>query len=300
MNKAMIKLDELKIFVTTAEAGSFAAAAGVLGVAPSVISKSIKSLEAKLRTTLFNRTTRSLRITDEGRWLLERAASTLGEVDAIAARFLDHSSEPAGRLIVDAATPFALHAIAPIVAGFRQRYPKVEIVLHSSEAVSDLIANRVDVAIRIGALKDSTLKAKRIGTTRRGIYASPGYLARQGSPSSPADLHDHFCLGFTEPQSLNVWPIMDESGEAIAINPVISANSGETLKQLAVFHNGIACLSSFTVRRELERGELVALLADRIEAQAIPINAVYYSEAAVARHIRLFLDFLKEEMGDLS
>ena len=290
----MLKLEELKVFLATAEAGSFAAAAEQLEVAPSVVSKTIKALESKLNTTLFNRTTRKVSITSEGEWLRGEAARTLANLEAIRARFIDDRSEPEGRLTVDAATPFALHAIAPVLSRFTERYPKVQVCLESNETVADLIAKRVDVAIRIGELKDSSLKAVKIGATRRALFAAPAYLARHGEPRGADDLARHKCLGFTAPEALNRWPLLTAGGEPLVVTPHLRANSGETLKQLAVFGNGIACLSDFTVVREVARGELLPVLAERIEPHAIPIYAVYYSQRAVGRHIRLFLDFLKE------
>lgn len=290
----MLKLEELKIFLATAEAGSFVGAAEQLEVAPSVVSKTIKALESKLNSTLFNRTTRKITITSEGEWLRGEAAKTLATLEAIRARFIDDRTEPEGRLTIDAATPFALHAIAPVLSTFTERYPKVQVCLESNETIADLIAKRVDVAIRIGELKDSSLKAVKIGATHRALYAAPAYLARHGEPHSADELAHHKCLGFTAPEALNLWPLVSESGEPVAIRPHLRANSGETLKRLAVHGNGIACVSDFTVVQELARGELVPVLAERIEPHAIPIYAVYYSQRAVGRHIRLFLDFLKE------
>ena len=290
----MLKLDELRIFIATAEAGSFVGAADQLGVAPSVVSKAIKSLEDKLSATLFNRTTRRIGITAEGEWLLGQASETMEGLEAIRTHFHGDGQEPEGPLTVDAATPFALHVIAPLLGEFADRYPKVRLTLESNETISDLIAKRVDIAIRIGALKDSTLKARKIGATRRALYASPRYLAEQGTPASVEDLAGHKCLGFSTPKTLNIWPLSTESGEYPAITPHIGANSGETVKQLALCHNGIACLSDFTVTAELDRGELVPVLADRIAPNATPIYAVHYSQRAAARPVRAFLDFLKE------
>lgn len=290
----MFKLDELKVFIATAEAGSFVGAANQLEVTPSVISKSIRNLENKLSTTLFNRTTRKIQITCEGEWLLNQAIKTMGSLEKIQTRFIDNNAEPKGRLTIDAVTPFALHVIAPVISKFTALYPKIDISIESNETITDLIASRVDVAIRLGTLKDSTLKAKKIGSSQRALYASPGYITQHGEPLHVRELENHKCLGFTQPKSLNIWPMRTENGEWVAINPHMRATSGETLKQLAMFDNGIACISEFAVQEELKRGELIRLLADQTVPQSIPIYAVYYSERAVGPHIRIFLDFLKE------
>ena len=290
----MIKLDALKVFIATAEVGSFVGAADQLGVAPSVVSRSIKNLEGVLKTTLFNRTTRKILITSEGRWLLKKATKTVDNLDEIRSHFIDDKTEPEGRLTIDAATPFALHAIAPVISKFTERYPKIEISIESNETIADLLAKKVDVAIRIGELKDSTLKAKKIGDTKRALYASPGYIEQHGRPLCAIDLKDHKCLGFTHPKSLNIWPLLTENGERFTIKPYMYANSGETLKQLSIYNNGIICVSKFTVQKELRRGELLPVLADQLVHHSIPIYAVYYSERAVGKHIRMFLDFLEE------
>ncbi len=290
----MIKLDELKIFIATAEAGSFVRAADQLGIAPSVVSRSIKNLENILNTTLFNRTTRKILITSDGQWLLKQATKTVDNLGEIQSHFIDDKTEPEGKITVDAATPFALHAIAPIISKFTERYPKIEISIESNETITDLIAKKVDVAIRIGELKDSTLKAKKIGYTKRALYTSPGYIEQHGQPLCAKDLEDHKCLGFSSPKSLNIWPLLTENGERFTIKPHMSANSGETLKQLSIYNNGIMCASIFTVQNELKRGELLPVLTDQIVQHSIPVYAVYYSERAVSKHIRMFLDFLEE------
>ena len=194
------------------------------------------------------------------------------------------------------ATPFALHAIAPIISKFTERYPRIEISIESNETIADLIAKKVDVAIRVGELKDSTLKAKKIGYTQRALYASPDYIEQHGQPLCATDLTAHKCLGFSNPKSLNIWPLLTENGEQLTVKPFMSANSGETLKQLSIYNNGIICVSKFTVEKELERGELLPVLADQIVQHSIPIYAVYYSERAVSKHIRMFLDFLEEHV----
>ncbi|WP_085905633.1 LysR family transcriptional regulator [Kiloniella majae] len=291
----MFKFDDLKIFIATAEAGSFVGAAHHLNIAPSVVSRSIKNLEIQLNTTLFNRTTRKITLTGEGQWLLDHAAKTLDNLNEIRTHFADKNAELQGRLTIDAPTPFTLHMLAPILSSFTRQYPKIELSLESNENIADLIEKKVDVAIRLGELKSSGLKAKRIGSIQRAFYASPNYLEQQGVPVAVEDLQNHNCLGFSQQTpSLNRWPILTERGEWFEITPHLTANSGETLKQLAIYGHGILCLSDFTVRKELQNGELVPILGDKVIPHTIPVSAVYYSEHKVVRHIRVFLDFLAE------
>lgn len=295
----MIKLDELKIFVAVAESGSFAAAASRLGIAAPVVSRSIKTLEVRLQVTLFQRTTRKIRITGDGQWLLRQARETMAGIEEIQTHFKDRKAEPEGLITVDAATPFALHIIAPLLADFTSTYPKVEIALECNEVVTDLIDDRIDIAIRVGQLKDSSLKSRKIGSTRRALFASPGYLKRHGTPRRAAELRDHRLLGFSGFKALNRWPLTDDNGDWLAITPALSSNSGEALKQLALHDNGIICVSHFAVRKEVTRGELRPVLKKHIADHSIPITAVYYAERAVSRPIRLFLDFLAEKVGEV-
>ncbi|WP_120497343.1 LysR substrate-binding domain-containing protein [Kiloniella sp. EL199] len=294
----MFKLDDLKIFIAAAETGSFVGAAQHLNIAPSVVSRSIKNLEIQLNTTLFNRTTRKITLTGEGQWLLDHAAKTLDTLTEIRTHFDDPNIELQGSLTIDAPTPFTLHMLAPILSGFTDQYPKIKLSIENNENITDLIEKKVDVAIRLGELKSSGLKAKKIGSIQRAFYASPGYLEQQGTPVDVEDLPRHNCLGFSQQTpSLNCWPILTEKGEWFEITPQLSANSGETLKQLAVYGHGILCLSDFTVRKELESGELVPILRDKVVPHTIPVSAVYYSEHKVVRHIRVFLDFLAENVA---
>lgn len=295
----MIKLEALKIFVAVAESGSFNGAASRLGIAPPVVSRSIKNLEQRLKTSLFKRTTRKISITPDGDWLLQRARQTMENLEGIQAHFLDRQTEPEGQITLDAATPFALHIIAPVISNFLSTYPKVEISLECNEAVTDLIDKQVDVAIRVGRLKDSSLKSRKIGATRRALFASPDYLERYGTPRRPAELEDHQLLGFSGFKSLNRWPLKTAEGDWLTITPSLRSNNGEALKQLALHGNGIICVSHFAVQKEVERGELLPILEKQILEHTIPITAVFYAERAVSRHIRVFLDFLAANVGEV-
>jgi len=198
-----ITIEELLIFSAVVENESFTRAADRLNLAASVLSRSLKKLEAKLECSLLHRTTRSIRLTQEGEWLFSQAAEIIAKVIDVEAYFLEEKHQPRGVVRVDAATPFTLHGIVPLISGFNQIYPEVTIVLESSETIINLIERKVDVAIRIGGLESSSLKARKLGTTYRGIYASPDYIEQYGAPNSSAALVNHACLGFTKPNKLN-------------------------------------------------------------------------------------------------
>ncbi|HAJ5767159.1 TPA: LysR family transcriptional regulator, partial [Escherichia coli] len=206
---------------------------------------------------------------------------------------------PRGLLRVDAATPVMLHFLMPLVKPFRERYPEMTLSLVSSETFINLIERKVDVAIRAGTLTDSSLRARPLFTSYRKIVASPDYVARYGMPQHPSDLKQHHCLGFTEPVSLNTWPVSCCDGQLLEIEAAVSSNSGETLKQLCLTGNGIACLSDYMVDKEIASGEFVELLADKRLPVEMPFSAVYYSDRAVSTRIRAFIDFLSDHVKQL-
>lgn len=291
--------EELVIFVAVVESGSFSRAAVQLGQANSATSRSVKKLEMKLGVSLLNRTTRQLSLTEEGERYFRRVQSILQEMAAAETEIIETRSTPRGLLRIDAATPVVLHFLLPLVKPFRERYPEVSLSLVSSETFINLIERKVDVAIRAGTLTDSSLRARPLFTSYRKMIASPSYLARYGNPTNVDDLNQHICLGFTEPVSLNTWPIAGSDGQLHEIISGLSSNSGETLKQLCLSGNGIACLSDYMINKELERGDLVEILADKRLPVEMPFSAVYYSDRAVSTRIRAFVDFLSEHVKQL-
>lgn len=291
--------EELVIFVAVVESGSFSRAAVQLGQANSAISRSVKKLEMKLGVSLLNRTTRQLSLTEEGERYFRRVQSILQEMTAAETEIIETRSTPRGLLRIDAATPVVLHFLLPLVKPFRERYPEVSLSLVSSETFINLIERKVDVAIRAGTLTDSSLRARPLFTSYRKMIASPSYLARYGNPTNVDDLKQHICLGFTEPVSLNTWPIAGSDGQLHEIISGLSSNSGETLKQLCLSGNGIACLSDYMINKELERGDLIEILADKRLPVEMPFSAVYYSDRAVSTRIRAFIDFLSEHVKQL-
>ena len=290
-------LDELMTFIAVVDAGSISKAAEQLGQTVSGASRTLSRLEEKLRTTLLRRTTRRLELTGEGAAFLEQAREIVNLVEGAEEQMAARRERPAGRLRVDAASPFMLHVVAPLVNGYRERHPEVELELVSSEGVIDLIERRTDVAIRIGRLKDSTLHARLIGGSRIRVLASPDYLERAGKPRRVEDLAGHTLLGFTQPESLNDWPLRDADAGQLHIMPTIRASSGETLRQLALEGAGIVCLSDFMTRADRQSGRLVPLFSRRTLDVRQPINAVYYRNTALSSRIASFVDYLAERIG---
>ncbi len=287
-------LDELQTFIVVVDTGSISGAAEHLGQTVSGASRTLRRLEEKLQTTLLRRTTRRLELTEEGQALLDRARQILASVEAAEEHMAARREHPAGRLRVDASTPFMLHAIVPAIAEYRARYPEVELELVSNEGYTDLLERRTDVALRIGRLKDSTLHARPMGSSRLRIMASPAYLKTHGKPRNVADLSSHVLLGFTQPETLNEWPLRSTEDASLHIRPSIRSSSGETLRQLALAGTGIACLSDFMTHTDIAQGRLIELLPRHTIETRQAINAVYYRNTALSLRITSFLDFLSE------
>ncbi|KRG87544.1 LysR family transcriptional regulator [Stenotrophomonas daejeonensis] len=291
-------LDEMQAFIAVIDGGSITAAAEGLGQTPSGVSRTLARLEEKLGTTLLTRTTRRLHLTEEGAAFLAQARSIVASVEAAEEQIAVRRERPAGRLRVDAAMPFVLHVIAPLVAGYRARYPEVALELNSSERYIDLLERRTDVAIRIGPLADSTLHARPLARSRLRVLASPAYLRQRGTPKSVAQLDEHALLGFNEPDSLNHWPLRGAGDARLHVRPVVAVSSGETLRRLALEGAGIVCLSDFMTQRDRDCGTLVEVLPKQTLDVRQPIHAVYYRNTAVSARISSFLDHLAQALAE--
>ncbi len=287
-------LDELQAFTAVIDTGSISGAAVQLGQTASGVSRALARLEAKLSTTLLRRTTRRLELTEEGSAFLVQARRILEAVEEAEEQMSRRLQHPAGRLRINASAPFMLHVLVPLVGGFRERYPEIELELHSSDQIIDLLEHRTDLALRHGPLRDSTLRARPLGRARIRAVASPDYLARRGRPQQVEDLARHSLIGFTQPESLNHWPLRHPLGESWPIMPSLWASSGETVRQLALAGEGIACLSDFMTARDRADGALIEVLAEANVETLQPIHAVYYRNTTLAARITCFLDYLGE------
>lgn len=289
--------DELQIFVSVIECGSISAAAEQVGQTPSAVSRTLSRLEAKLDTTLINRTTRRMDLTEEGKYFFEQAKLILAQLDDLHERLSSRQQTPSGRLRINAAAPFMLHGIVPYIAEFRRLYPQIQLELNSNDLIIDLLEQSTDIAIRIGTLVDSSLHARFLGCSPLHILASPAYLEQYGTPTTVAQLADHTLLGFTQTETLNHWPLRHEQGDRWYVQPDIAASSGETLRHLALEGQGIACLSHFMVHEDLNAGRLRAILPQFNSGYRQPINAVYYRNSQLALRIQCFLDFIQGKMS---
>ena len=292
----MLSTETLQAFVTVIEEGSFSAAAERLRLTPSGISRSIGKLEKQLGVRLITRTTRRLDLTDEGRWLLANARDILSRLEATTQTLQSAAEHPSGLLRVNAATPVFDHVLAPLLPEFCRRYPRIHLELTGGETIVDLIEQRADVALRVGQLQDSTLNARLLFESRWRLVAAPDYLDRCGRPQHVGELAAHKLLGFTQPSSLNLWPLHHDGADGYPIEPAIAASNGETLRYLAHTGNGIACLSDFQVRGDIARGDLFEVLPDCVLPWKQPVWAVYYRQGFLATRVACFVDFLSSQL----
>ena len=299
LESTMLSTEQLTAFVAVIDEGSFSAAAQRLGLTPSGISRSIGKLEKQLGVRLITRTTRRLDLTEEGLWFLQNAREILARLDETALTLQSAAVHPSGLLRINAATPVFNHIVAPLLPEFSRRYPHIRLELMSGETIIDLIEERADVAIRVGQLQDSTLSARLLFESRWCLAAAPDYLNRHGIPKDVSQLASHALLGFTQPSSLNLWPLRYEGSDGFEVRPVISASNGETLRFLARTGNGIACLSEFLVRDDFARGDLVEVLAPAVLPWKQPVWAVYYRQGFLAARVAHFVEFLSGQLrGD--
>jgi len=291
-----IHSDDLRTFVTVIDSGSLSAASAHLGQTTSGVSRALSRLEDKLATSLLTRTTRRMELTEEGQIFLDKARAILAAMAEAEETIRIRRQKPAGRLRVDAASPFMLHCVVPHVAEFRELYPEIRLELSSNDQIADLIEHRTDVAIRIGTLTDSTLHARPLSSSKLHILASPDYLRRHGTPNRPEELPAHTLLGFVDYDAGNLWPLRHEGASSMPIAPALAASSGETLRQLTLAGQGVVCLSDFMTRADIQQGRLVPLLEDYSTGYRQQIHAVYYRNTQLAQRISCFLEFLQQKL----
>ena len=288
------KTEDLEAFVAVVDAGSFSAAANLGDGQVARVSRAISRLEKTLSVTLFNRTTLRIELTEEGQLFLSfvREGINTLEKGEEALRLLHRA--PSGKLRIDAASPFVLHQLAPLLKGFSQEYPAIRLEITSNEGIIDLLEHKTDIAIRIGELPDSNLHARKLGSSPLHIVASPGDLAEAGIPMDVLALAKHQLIGFTDAPHLNVWPLKEPQLLTFAI----SASSGETLRRLCLAGHGIALLSQFMIYKDLAAGRLVKLLDGQVLSpnRREVIQAVYYQNSAVSSRIQAFLDYISPRL----
>jgi LysR family transcriptional regulator, transcriptional activator for dmlA len=254
-------------FVRTVKAGSFAAAAKELGVSPVAVSKNVQRLERQLGVRLLQRSTRTLRLTEEGRLFYEHCAEPLRELESAHSVVKDKVRSASGRLRVTAISPFARTYVLPLLPKFARVYPEIEVELHVDDAVSDMIAEGYDIGIRAGPMRDGTMVVREIAPLHFVVCGAPSYLAQHGTPRKPEDLAQHNCLRLwrSVPASAVQWRLGPEQAPSSpTIHGNFLANDVTTLVAAAVHGQGLAFAPLPLVLPLFRAGALVPLLTERI------------------------------------
>lgn len=288
------RLQEMRVFKAVVDAGGFTAAALVLDVSQPFVSQSIGNLERRLGVQLLHRSTRTQRLTSEGKRFLSSCNLVLEAIEQAEAEI--RSSEPTGDLRVSAPQAFGIDQIVPALPGFITMYPKLAVRFSLSDSLVNLIEDNVDVAVRMGHLQDSSLRSRKLCNLQRIIVAAPDYIARHGLPLTPQGLDHHRCLLWEAPRDhLNQWPfIVNGKLEKIPVRGGFRSSDGSTLFELCVAGIGIMRLAEHLALPAIRSGKLVPLLSDYQALDDTAIYAVYLPERQLIPRIRAFVDYLVE------
>jgi LysR family transcriptional regulator, transcriptional activator for dmlA len=289
-------IQDMRIFARVAAVQNLSAVGTELGLTPGTISKRIQALEDELSARLFDRTTRSIRITEEGATFLGHVERILAEIESARASVDDKVSNPKGKLKIAAPAGLGRRYIVPALCAFLRKYPAIEAQLDLHDRPVNLQEDGYDLAIRTGELSDSSVIAKRLAPDRQVIAASPAYLARRGSPTRAEDLGSHSCLVLGEKAQ---WPFTRD-GEDVTVRVAgpLKSNNGELLCLAALDGNGLIRASELEILAELTSGQLVEVLADHETAGKAAVWALYPSVKHMLPRMRVLLDFLTEWFRD--
>lgn len=288
----MDRLASMEVFVRVAQLGSFSTTAAQLGMSKSTVSKHISALEERLGVRLLNRTTRRLSLTEYGEVYRDHCLRILQEVAEADDDMDRFAAEPRGRLKINAPMSFGMMHLSPLLPGFLEAYPSVDVDLILNDRRVDLIDEGFDLAVRIGVLDDSNLIARKLASGTFVCAASPDYLKRRRIPQHPDELRSHNCLRYTLSRNSNEWRF-EKAGEVrqVAVSGRVTGNNGDVLRQTAIMGHGIVYQPLFLMADALATGQLVRLFEDW-STNNVDIFAVYPESRHVSAKLRVFIDHL--------
>ena len=290
----MDRLDAMQAFVAVADLEGFAPAARKLGLSPSAVTRLIAALEERLGARLLQRTTRQVTLTDAGSRYLERARRILADVTEAEDAVESERTRPEGRLVISAPFGFGRLHVSPVVSAYLKRYPDVGVDLRLSDRRINLVEDGVDLAVRIGHLPDSTLVARQVGTMRRIVVASSGYLKRRGEPKRPVDLATHDTIQFGAMTAAPDWRFVEDGREVrIAPSPRFTSNSSDAAIQYAEQDGGLTQVMAYQAAESLKAQRVQIVLAE-FERPAVPIHVVYPTTRLLSAKVRTFIDLVTE------
>jgi DNA-binding transcriptional LysR family regulator len=288
----MDKLDCMRAFVAVVEAESFTQAAIRMRLSKALVSKYVGALESSLGVRLLNRTTRRMSVTDSGKAYYERCISVLQEIDEIESALRSEHNQPEGTLRINAPMSFSELTLMPIITEFTRLYPDVTIKLELADRFVDLVEEGVDLAIRIGALPDSSLVVRKLTDMQMMLCASPDYVGNTDIPLTLESLSQHQCIFDSNYKHKDRWIFgRGEQSVAIPIHSRININSARAVSELVLNGQGISLLPSFVVQKEVEQGRLVRLFKEH-EPESTGVYALYPHRKHLSAKVRLFIDAL--------
>ncbi|MFK3681685.1 LysR family transcriptional regulator [Pseudomonas sp. NPDC088890] len=291
-----MQISDVEVFATIAESGSLSAAARRLGVSPMTVSRRLAALEDELEVRLVHRTTRSVSLTPEGEVFLPFSKTLLAASEAAKVTLKANVGTASGTLKVTAPTVFAQAVIMPMIAPLLKEHPALQVDLLASDSIVDIVSLGIDVAIRIAPLRDSELVARSLAPNPRVLCASPGYLTEHGAPIALDELHGHRCIAL---HGMPHWPFVRD-GEPIGFKAVgaFSANSVEAVRTASKQGLGLAMLTYWDIRDDVEQGTLRVVELEDATPQQLFITAVLPTRRQVPHRVRVFLDRLEAALGN--
>ena len=296
----MKRIDDLALFLRVLDLGSISAAARSLDLSVAVASQRLKRLENELGVRLLHRTTRQLHPTPEGLLLAEQGRGLVEDLEALTDGLSRGRTQVTGTLRMTVSPTFGRLYVSPLLPEFLSRHPAVRLSVAMSDQTTDLVGAGLDLAIRIGALDDSSLVSRTLATNRRVLCASPAYLQRHGTPATPAELERHQCLLLLDNHGRqDTWRMSDRRGRetTVRVSGRVESNQGDLLRDAAVAGLGIARHSAWHVCEDLRAGRLRVVLPDYRFADT-GIHAVMPQRRLVPPRVRAFVDFLVEQWGE--
>lgn len=293
----MDRLDCLKAFVKTMEGGSFSSAARELGLGQPAVSKRIALIEKEFGSQLFMRNTRKLTPTREAHRIYDLARQALNCIEMARASVTEAPAGPTGTLRLGMPSSFGRHYMMPIIEQYQREFPQVKVDIRFSEQNAKLVEDGIELALRIGKLESSSLKARRIGMVRRFLVATPAYLRRQAVPQLPGDLKNLHCIAYARLSPANQWAFESELGRhVVQVSASIVVDDADAMKEAVLQNLGVAILPAWSVAEPVRRGEMELLLPD-FAVPALPLHAIYADTQWMSLRARCFLDLLVAQSG---
>jgi DNA-binding transcriptional LysR family regulator len=293
----MDTLDGMRTIIAAVETGSFTAAGERQGISKALVSKYVGEVERRLGVRLFNRSTRRLALTEEGRRYYDQALPLLEEFSVMVDNVTGAQSAPRGLLRVSVPQTFGEMSLSPLVPKFLKTYPDLSLDLQLSDRMIDMLEEGVDVVIRIGGVDDSNLIARPIKTLPLTLCASPEYIAQHGEPLCAEDITQHTCIIDSNFRIGKQWPIVDPEGQttSIEVSSNIAVNSPRAVKEIAIAGGGIGMIPRFIIESELQKGRLKEILPDH-KTLEFGLFAIYPHRRYLSKKVRCFIEFLMDEL----